>query len=46
VVPQPQVEAAMNVIRKHPLGQDAAVIGEVVDGPVGKVYLKTGIGGI
>lgn len=45
VVPQPQVEAAMNVLRKHPLGQDAAVIGDVVDGPVGKVYLKTGIGG-
>lgn len=45
VVPKELVNAAMNVLLSHPLGQEAAVIGEVVDGLAGKVYLKTVIGG-
>jgi hydrogenase expression/formation protein HypE len=39
-------EAALATIRKHPLGGDAAIIGTVEDGPVGRVRMETVIGGM
>jgi hydrogenase expression/formation protein HypE len=38
-------EAVLEAIKSDPYGQDAAVIGEVVDDHPGKVFLKTRIGG-
>lgn len=34
----------VEVMRKHPYGKDAVVIGEVLDEPIGKVFLETGFG--
>ncbi|MEW6697094.1 MAG: hydrogenase expression/formation protein HypE [Bacillota bacterium] len=45
VVPKELVNTAMDVLLRHPRGQEAAVIGKVVDGLPGKVYLHTVIGG-
>jgi hydrogenase expression/formation protein HypE len=45
VVPADQAEAALAAMRAHPLGQDAAEIGEVRDDPPGIVILNTGFGG-
>ena len=39
------VEAALAALRAHPLGADAAVIGEVQDEPPGMVILETAFGG-
>ncbi|NTV50707.1 MAG: hydrogenase expression/formation protein HypE, partial [Geobacteraceae bacterium] len=39
-------EAALEVIRKHPLGGDAAVIGMVEAGLPGRVQMETTIGGM
>ncbi len=38
-------EAALAALRKHPLGQHAAIIGQVVPEPAGIVQLKTAFGG-
>jgi hydrogenase expression/formation protein HypE len=38
-------EAVLERMRQHPLGQDAAMIGEVVTAHPGMVLMKTGIGG-
>ena len=38
-------EAALKVIKRHPMGRRAAIIGEVVKKPKG-VWLKTAIGGL
>ncbi len=45
VVPPEQAEAAVVALRSHPLGGDAAVIGEVRDDPPGMVVINTGFGG-
>ena len=37
-------ERILGVLRTHPLGKKASIIGKVVSEPVGKVYLKTSIG--
>lgn len=39
-------EAALAVIRKHPLGASAALIGMVEAGPAGRVQMETVIGGM
>ncbi len=36
---------ALEVLRTHPLGREAARVGEVVEGPPGMVTLRTGFGG-
>ncbi|MCY0884380.1 MAG: hydrogenase expression/formation protein HypE [Firmicutes bacterium] len=36
---------ALEVLRAHPLGRDAAIIGEVAAEPAGMVFLRTDIGG-
>jgi hydrogenase expression/formation protein HypE len=40
-----QQECALRILRKHPLGREAAVIGEVTAEPVGMVLLETALGG-
>jgi hydrogenase expression/formation protein HypE len=44
VVPAEQAEAALAAMRGTRYGADAALIGEVTDGPVGRVYVKTTFG--
>jgi len=39
-------EAALAIMRRHPLGADAAVIGEVTEGSVGRVQMETTVGGV
>ncbi|HET9858384.1 MAG TPA: hydrogenase expression/formation protein HypE [Nocardioidaceae bacterium] len=45
VVPPEEAEAAVAALRSHPLGDQAAVIGEVVATPSGMVALRTPFGG-
>lgn len=37
-------DTVLEVMRKHPLGKDASIIGTVIDEPQGKVLLETSIG--
>ena len=39
------VDSALKTLRSHPLGQSAAIIGEVVDEHPGFVMMKTRVGG-
>jgi len=45
VVPGEYAEAILEAMRQHPLGQDAAIIGQVVDDHPGMVVARTAIGG-
>jgi hydrogenase expression/formation protein HypE len=45
IVPRPEADSALSALRKHSLGADAAIIGEVLSEPAGMVLLRTGIGG-
>ncbi len=45
VVAPDDAAAALEAMRGHPLGLDAAIIGEVVDDPPGMVLLRTPFGG-
>lgn len=45
VVPPEETDRALQIMRAHPLGRDAAVIGEVDTRHPGRVVLQTGIGG-
>ncbi|AIQ13750.1 hydrogenase expression/formation protein HypE [Paenibacillus durus] len=45
IVDGAQAERAMELLRSHPNGRDAAVIGEVVADHPGKVYMRTLAGG-
>jgi hydrogenase expression/formation protein HypE len=45
VVDGAQADRALAELRSHPLGQQAAIIGQVTDEPVGIVALKTAFGG-
>ncbi|HUO49766.1 MAG TPA: AIR synthase-related protein, partial [Acidimicrobiales bacterium] len=45
VVPPDEAEAALAALRSHPLGESAAVIGEIRSDPEGIVVLRTGFGG-
>jgi hydrogenase expression/formation protein HypE len=38
-------DAALAAMRSHPLGRDAAIVGEVRDDPPGLVLLDTAFGG-
>ena len=46
IVAREAAEAALAAMRSHPLGQDAAIIGEVVAEHPGKVYMRSRIGGL
>ena len=43
--PPEQADALLAVMRRHPLGREAAIIGEVVADPDGLVRMATGFGG-
>ncbi|HUQ64011.1 MAG TPA: hydrogenase expression/formation protein HypE [Acidimicrobiales bacterium] len=45
IVPAEETDAALAALRAHPLGEAAAVIGEIRDDPPGIVVLNTGFGG-
>jgi len=45
IVPPEQAAAALAAMRAHPLGRDAAIIGEVLDQPGDMVVLRTEAGG-
>ena len=46
VVPENEAVAALEAMRSHPLGQEAADIGAVlVDGRIGRVHMQTSFGG-
>jgi hydrogenase expression/formation protein HypE len=45
VVPPDHADAVLVAMQQHPLGQDAAIIGRVVDEHPGLVVAQTGIGG-
>jgi hydrogenase expression/formation protein HypE len=45
IVPGPTADTALQALRSHPLGQDAAIIGTIQDDPPGLVLLKTQFGG-
>lgn len=44
VVPQEQAELVLSTMQDHPLGKQAAIIGQVVDQLPGIVFLKTVFG--
>jgi hydrogenase expression/formation protein HypE len=44
-VPAPDVEAVLATMRHDSCGQDACIIGEVVENNPGKVFMQTRIGG-
>lgn len=45
VVAPEEAEEALAVLREHPLGREAAIIGEITDEPKGMVLLETSLGG-
>lgn len=45
IVERSAAEEAVDVLRRHPLGGQATVIGEVVEVPAGRVLLRSRIGG-
>lgn len=45
VVPESSAEAVLTVMKANPYGMDAAIIGRVVDGHRGKLFMRTAIGG-
>jgi len=45
VVQAPAADAALDVLRAHPLGRGAVRVGTLTDRPAGKVVLRTPIGG-
>ena len=44
IVPAAQAEAVLAAMRRHPLGKDAAIIGQIVASHPGRVVARTGIG--
>ncbi len=45
IVAADKADAALQAMRNHPLGREAAIIGEVRVDPAGMVFLRTDIGG-
>lgn len=45
VVPAEQADSLVAVMREHPAGREACVIGEVLAGPAGRVQVRTLMGG-
>jgi hydrogenase expression/formation protein HypE len=44
IVPAEQAEAALAAMKASPYGAEAAIVGEVAEGPAGKVYVHTAFG--
>jgi hydrogenase expression/formation protein HypE len=45
IVARERAEEALEVMRAHPAGADAALVGAVLEEPDGMVFVRTGIGG-
>ncbi len=45
IVPPEKAELVLATLHEHPLGKDAAIIGQVEEEPAGMVLLETGLGG-
>jgi hydrogenase expression/formation protein HypE len=45
IVPRDQGDAALAAFKRHPLGADAAIIGEICQGEPGRVTMRTIVGG-
>jgi hydrogenase expression/formation protein HypE len=45
IVPETQAEPVLRALKKNKYGQDASIIGEVIDSPAGRVTIKTVTGG-
>jgi len=45
IVPHEASQAALAAMRAHPFGRDAAIVGEVVEGPEDMVVVRTSAGG-
>ena len=45
VAPEAAAEA-LGIMRRHPLGKDAAIIGEVTEASAGRVLMETSVGGV
>jgi hydrogenase expression/formation protein HypE len=45
VVSRAESEAVLRAMRAHPLGRDAAIIGEITEGPSRRVTLRSRVGG-
>ncbi len=41
-----RAEEALEIMRRHPLGKDAAIIGEVTEASTGRVVMETLVGGV
>ena len=41
-----RAEEALEIMRRHPLGKDAAVIGELRESSAGRVLMETSVGGV
>ena len=41
-----RAEQALEIMRRHPLGKDAAIIGEVTEASTGRVVMETLVGGV
>ncbi len=46
IVAPEAADEALAIMRAHPLGEEAAIIGEVVDEHLGRVFLRSRIGGM
>ncbi len=44
IVPAEQADAALAAMKASPYGEQAAIVGDVAEGPGGKVYVKTAFG--
>lgn len=44
IVPDQDAEAVLDAMRRHPLGERAAIIGRVQSEPAGRVHLRTSMG--
>ena len=44
-VPQEEADQTLEAMRQHSMGKDAVVIGKVLDGPAGRVTMRTLFGG-
>lgn len=45
IAPRSGADVLLEAMKKHPMGRDSAIVGEVMEGPTGRVVLATSFGG-
>ncbi len=45
VIAESEAEQTLQLIKQHPLGRDAAIVGEITSAPAGKVIMETRVSG-